>query len=134
MKKKCSLGNRTLYFLKNVFLIFLKMELSCLKNKKLLKKCLIFWEMEFLATSLKNFLYFRGILKKKSSNFLFVERKLVKHKYQTKKFLIILSYNYNNAFFLLHIFFYTQQAFAFHLLVDFCIVNDHIVTFFLFLP
>ena len=83
---------------------------------------------------LKKLFIFQGDLEKKSSNFLFVERKLVKHKYQRKKFLIILSYNYNNAFFLLHIFFYTQQAFAFHLLVDFCIVNDHIVTFFLFLP
>ena len=32
-----------------------------------------------------------------------------------------------------HVFFYTQQAFAFHILVDFCIVDNNIDTFFLFL-
>ena len=32
-----------------------------------------------------------------------------------------------------NIFFYTQQAFAFDLLVDFCIIHDHIVAIFLYL-
>ena len=32
-----------------------------------------------------------------------------------------------------NIFFYTQQAFVFHLLRDFCKVHDHIATFFFFL-
>ena len=45
------------------------MELSCLKNKKLLKKCLIFREMEFLATSLKKLFIFQGDLEKKKFKF-----------------------------------------------------------------
>ena len=41
------------------------------------------------------------------------------------------SYNYKRAFFSFYIFCYTQQAFVFHLLRDFCNVHDHIVAFFL---
>ena len=63
------------------------MELSCLKNKKLLKKCLIFREMEFLATSLKNFLYFRGILKKKVQIFCLLRENLSNISTKEKSFL-----------------------------------------------
>ena len=46
----------------------------------------------------------------------------------------MVSYNYNKVFFLiLYIFFYTQLAFDFHLLVGFCIVHDHIIAFFFLL-
>ena len=45
----------------------------------------------------------------------------------------ILSFNCNKAFFFLILcfFFYTQQAFVFHFVVDFCMVHDNIVVFFL---
>ena len=43
------------------------------------------------------------------------------------------SYNYTQVFFLILYFFYTQPAFVFHLLIDFCITHDQIVVFFLFL-
>ena len=45
----------------------------------------------------------------------------------------IVSHNYNKAFLNLLFFFYTHQTFVFHFLVDFCIVQNHIVSFFLFL-
>ena len=46
----------------------------------------------------------------------------------------IVSYKYIKAFFSFYnIFFYTQPAFAFHLLVDFYIIHDHIVAYFFFL-
>ena len=45
----------------------------------------------------------------------------------------IVSYNYNKDFFSFYnIFFYTKQAFVFHLLKDFRIFDDHIVVFFFF--
>ena len=43
------------------------------------------------------------------------------------------SYNYNKAIFHFIIFFYTQKAFVFQLVVDFYIVHDNIVAFFSFL-
>ena len=50
---------------------------------------------------------------------------------QSLFFKIIVSYNYDKAFFSFYdIFFYTQEAFVFHLLVDLCIVHDHIVAYF----
>ena len=42
-----------------------------------------------------------------------------------------ISYNYNKDFFLI-LSFYTHLDFDFHLLVDVCLIHDHIVTFFLF--
>ena len=45
-------------------------------------------------------------------------------------FTIIVSYNYNKAFFLiLQYFFYSQKAFVFHLLRDFCSIHNNTVFF-----
>ena len=77
-------------------------------------KLLIFQEVTFRARKTKHFYTFS-----------YKEAKFSKLKYF---FIIIIK-----CFFSLYnTFFYTQQAFVFHLLRDFCNVHDHIVTFFSF--
>ena len=63
------------------------------------------------------------------SIFILHQKNFLSH-YFFKKFLIIIIRHFFSFY---NIFFYTQQAFVFHLLSDFCNVPDHIVTFSLFL-
>ena len=116
-----------------------------LKNKKenlLWKNVLYFGKLNFLTPILKNFSYFRkeltglqnqkflmyfsNITLKKNVSYTLSckEAKFSKVKY----FVIIMRH----FFFFYNIFFYTQQAFVFHLQRDFCNVYNHIVAFFFF--
>ena len=115
---------------------YFRRELSSSKNEKKRKErkkqnnipktfvILYFRKLNFLATSFKNFLYFRKELvkaeNKKFHHIFCLLREVLEHKH--KKFLIlslkiskivwikILSYDYNKAFFPI-LFFYIQQAF-----------------------
>ena len=113
------------------------------------KKFLIFWEMELASLKLKKLLYFRRKLAKpeKQKKFKFrngcwfylLEKSFKRER--RKRF----SYNYpykeekifelitKRQFFSFHnTAFCTQQAFVYHLLVDFCIVHIILSLFFLF--
>ena len=77
------------------FLLYFRRELSehkIKKNKTAFKGFLYFGKWNFLAPSLKSFLYFRGELakawKSKISHYLLVEREILKHKRKRKKFLV----------------------------------------------
>ena len=119
------------------------------KKKPFWKNILYLVKWNFLALSLKNFLYFRRVLAKPENqkfnffgllweNFsIWAQKKEVSYSspYKGEKssklkyFLIIIT----KRFFSFYIIFsYTQQAFAFHLLRDFCNVHNHISLFFLF--
>ena len=91
-------------------------ELPKTEKQKFYNFCLLRENFSNISTKEKNFLYFS-----------FKEAKFSKSKY----FLIIIIKRFFSFY---NIFCYTKQAFVFHLLVDFCIVYDHIVAFFLFLP
>ena len=65
-----------------------------------------------------------------SFNLLFIKILFLSHCFFEK---LKVSCNYNKAIFHFIIFFYTQKAFVFHLVVDFYIAHDNIVAFFPFL-
>ena len=79
------------------------------------EKRLIIQEVTFWAWKLKHFYTFP-----------YKKEKLSKLKY----FLIVIIKHFSSFY---NIFFYTQPVYCFHLLRDFCNVQDHIVAFFLFL-
>ena len=85
------------------------------------KKFFIFYKMELFNISRRDF-----PRSKIFYTFYYKESKFSKLKY----FLIIITSHFSSFY---NIFFYTQQAFVFRLLRDFCNVHDHIVTCFLFL-
>ena len=80
---------------------------------------------------------------KRNFTFLFLERKLFKHKLKMKEFLIVslikkqrilkLKIFLKHFFSFFNISFYTQPVYFFNLLGDFCNVHDNIIVFFLFL-
>ena len=82
--------------------------------------------------TLKKLFIFKAVTPVKPENQTFFIHILIKRQsfLKSKYFFMIIT---NFFFSLSNTFFYTQQAFAFHLLRDFCNVYDQIATFFLFL-
>ena len=92
-----------------------------------IKKLLIFFQKKAVLIfrekeTLKNF-----FMSHKTENL----KNFPSSKFSKLKYFLIIIIPYFFSFY--NIFFNTQQAFVFHLLRDFCSVNDHIVDFFLFL-
>ena len=127
-----------LYFGKWSFLPPRLKNFPILSQKKLF---LYFGKMKFLSPKLKKLLFF--FLKKK---YIYFRKELPKPEKTNISdiilniFKIIVSYNYNKTLFprffalflFYNFFFYSQKAFVFHILVDFCIAHDHIVALFSF--
>ena len=93
------------------------MELFYISGNRNFKKLIIFQEVTFGAR--KSIIF---------CTFPYKDAKFSKLKYF---FIIIIKrfFSFSNIL----LFFYTQQAFVFHVLNDFCNFHDHIVAFFLFL-
>ena len=127
-----------LYFGKWSFLPPRLKNFPILSQKKLF---LYFGKMKFLSPKLKKLLFF--FLKK---IYIYFRKELPKPEKTNISdiilniFKIIVSYNYNKTLFprffalflFYNFFFYSQKAFVFHILVDFCIAHDHIVALFSF--
>ena len=115
-----------------------KKKILIFQETKTLKELLIFQEMKLFSLPQENSLYFRK--RKPYINLYFLKRKLFLYfgkrkpsfSYFSKlKYFLIITikrfFSFDN------IFFYTEQAFVFHLLREFYNVLDHILTFFLFI-
>ena len=93
--------------------------------------CGFFFLIIFLIYNLKFFLS-KSAFKKNSFKLAFWSKSIFPKLIFLNNFLSLhFLWSFFFAFF--NIFFFTQKAFVFHLLVDFCIVHDHIVAFLLFL-
>ena len=116
------------------FLIFWEMELpnSNIVGSRNFKKLLIFPEVTFWDQKMKKLLIFQEVTCKCWKYFFFLNFSYKEAQFSKLKYFFIIIMRHFFSFYRIF-FFYTQQAFVFHLVVDFYMVHSYVVTFFLFL-